>query len=102
MIWGLSWQIHGQHEGVVCGIGIHQTIFASKFKFYVLLKESPSSRFKLKINVGFWFRFKNYLLGPFIFTIVNFKKRPTIAPSVSYNLGSCPFACVIAIPNAHY
>ena len=30
------------------------------------------------------------LLGPFIFTIVNLKKRPSITPSASYSMGSCP------------
>ena len=40
----------------------------------------------------------NDLLGPFIFTIVNVKKRPAITFSVLYDLGSCPFTLVIAIP----
>ena len=31
----------------------------------------------------------NGLLGPFILTSVNLKKRPAITPSASYGLGSC-------------
>ena len=36
-----------------------------------------------------WF---NGLLGSFIFTIVNLKKRPAITQSASYSMGSCPLA----------
>ena len=34
----------------------------------------------------------NGLLGPFIFTIVNLKKRPAITRSASYSMGLCPLA----------
>ena len=40
----------------------------------------------------------NGLLGPFIITNVNIKKRTTITHSASHSLGSCPFARVIAFP----
>ena len=31
------------------------------------------------------------VLGPFIFTVVSFKKRPAITRVVSYDMDSCPF-----------
>ena len=37
-----------------------------------------------------------FLLGPFIFTVVKFKKRPSITLGVSYDLGSCPLTGIIA------
>ena len=40
--------------------------------------------YSLKVCVRFGLNV--YLLCPFIFTIVNSKKRPTITPSVPYNL----------------
>ena len=36
----------------------------------------------------------NDLLGPFMFTVVNSKKRPATTYSVSYNMGSCPLTVV--------
>ena len=36
-----------------------------------------------------------FLSGPFIFIVVNLKKRPAITSSVSYDMGSCPFILVI-------
>ena len=42
------------------------------------------------------FKWLSVLLSPFIFTIVNLKRRPTITSSVSYNIDSCPFKLVNA------
>ena len=38
----------------------------------------------------------NCSLGPYIFTIVNIKKRPAITFSPSYSIGFCPLTEVIA------
>ena len=39
------------------------------------------------------------LLGPFIFTVVNLKKRLVITSIASYDMGSCHFSPVIAFPH---
>ena len=68
----------------------------SKFKKkFIFLKERlPLFETRKRVYVDgekIIFQRLNDLLGPFIVTFVNFKKRPATTFIASYNMGSCPF-----------